>query len=70
MFFEKSERFGRQRLKFPKAVWSSVEQQLAVKGRHGLEDSFITNDEKEMGNLGLGERWRFLMGNELRHWKC
>lgn len=74
MFFEKSERLGRQRLKFPKAVWSSAEQQLAVKGRHVLVDSFITNDEKELGNWGIwdleeGGRWRFLMGNALRHWK-
>lgn len=52
MFLEKSERFGRQRLKLPKAVWSSAEQQLAVKGRHAL-DSFIVNGE--LGDLGI---WR------------
>lgn len=41
MFLENSDREGRQRLKLPKMVWSSAEQQFAVKGLHGFEfDSF------------------------------
>lgn len=52
MFLENSEREGLQRLKFPRAVWSSAEQQFAVKGLHGLLSFIVDAGEKEEISVG------------------
>ena len=41
MFLEKSDLDGLQRLKLPKIIWSSAEQQFATNGLQGLEDSVL-----------------------------
>jgi hypothetical protein len=42
MFFENSDLDGRHRLKLPRIVWSSAEQQyFAVKGLHGFDSLVI-----------------------------
>ena len=51
MFLENSDLDGLQRLKFPRTVWSSAEQQFAVNGLHGLL-SFIAKAGEKEENLG------------------
>ena len=73
MFLENSDRDGLQRLKFPRTVWSSAEQQFAVNGLHGLLSFIVNAGEKERESRTLDkeapcmrerERERFRMKKE------
>lgn len=57
MFFENSDLDGRHRLKLPRIVWPSEEQQFAVNGRQVAGfDCFVI-----LGGLGRGSRvWKRL----------
>lgn len=51
MFLEKSDREVRHRLKLPKIVCSSAEQQFAVKGLQGFDSFIVAKGDWLRGNI-------------------